>query len=58
MTVRDDFAERLALIKKTYRLTYPELSKMLGINGKSTVNEWIRAKKSFPNETVLVINKP
>lgn len=28
---------------------------MLGINGKSTVNEWIRAKKSFPNETVLVI---
>ena len=55
MTVRDDFVERFALLKETYQLTYPELNKILGINGKSTVNEWIRAKKSFPNETVLVI---
>ena len=55
MTVRDDFVERFALLKETYQLTYPELNKILGINGKSTINEWIRAKKSFPNETVLVI---
>lgn len=55
LAVRDNFVEKFALIKDTYQLTYPELNKILGINGKSTINEWIRAKKSFPNETVLVI---
>ena len=55
MTVRDDFVERFTIIKETYSLTYPELSKIFGIKGKSTVNEWIRARKSFPNEAVLAL---
>lgn len=55
MAVRDDFVERFTIIKETYSLTYPELSKIFGIKGKSTVNEWIRARKSFPNEAVLAL---
>lgn len=55
MAGRDDFVERFTIIKETYSLTYPELSKILGIKGKSTVNEWIRFKHSFPKEDTLVL---
>lgn len=55
MTTRTDFVERFTMIKETYSLTYPELSKILGIKGKSTINEWVRAGKSFPNESILAL---
>ncbi|MDQ0204110.1 hypothetical protein [Pectinatus haikarae] len=54
MTVRDKFTERFVLLKNTYDLTYPELTRILGTKGKSTINEWVRAQKSFPNESMLV----
>ncbi|WP_196596025.1 hypothetical protein [Pectinatus frisingensis] len=54
MIVRDNFVERFTMLKDTYDLTYPVLTSLLGARGKSTINEWIRAKKSFPNESMLV----
>lgn len=55
MAVKDDFAERFTIIKKSYGLTYADLSEILGLSSKSTVNEWIRSKRSFPKEGTLVL---
>lgn len=55
MAVKDDFAERFTIIKESYGLTYADLSEILGLSSKSTVNEWVRSKRSFPKEGTLVL---
>lgn len=55
MLIRDAFAERFLLLKNTYHLSYTDFAEMLGAKSKNTVNDWIRSKKGFPNETTLVI---
>ena len=55
MAVRDDFAKRFTIIKDTYGFSYADLSKILGLRSKSTVNEWIKSKRSFPKEGTLVL---
>ncbi|WP_418294495.1 hypothetical protein, partial [Megasphaera massiliensis] len=55
MAVRDDFAERFLLLKKTYNLSYTDFVKILGVKNKTTVNDWVKSQKGFPNESMLVL---
>ena len=55
MAVRDDFAERFLLLKKTYDLSYTDFVKILGVKNKTTVNDWVKSQKGFPNESMLVL---
>ncbi|WP_346683193.1 helix-turn-helix domain-containing protein [Megasphaera stantonii] len=53
--IRDIFSERFTLLKTTYNLSYTELAELTGMKNKTTVNDWVKSKKSFPNEAVLVL---
>lgn len=55
MAVRDDFTERFLLLKKTYNLSYTDFVKILGVKNKTTVNDWVKSQKGFPNESMLVL---
>lgn len=55
MAVRDAFAERFLLLKQTYNLSYTDFVKILGVKNKTTVNDWVKSQKGFPNENMLVL---
>lgn len=55
MSIRNDFAERFTVLKENYNLSYSDFARLLGIKNKSTVNFWVKAQKSFPNEEMLIL---
>lgn len=55
LTVRDDFVERFNLLKETYQLSYTDFMQILGTKNKTTVHDWVKSQKGFPNEEMLVL---
>lgn len=55
MSIRNDFAERFTILKENYNLSYSDFARLLGTKNKSTVNFWVKAQKSFPNEEMLIL---
>lgn len=49
------FASNLILLKDIYNLSFADLSNILFTSSRSTVNEWVRSKRSFPKEGTLVL---
>ncbi|SFO72721.1 Helix-turn-helix [Acidaminococcus fermentans] len=55
MPIRNNFAERLTILKENYNLTYADLARLLGAKNKATINLWVKSQKNFPNGEMLVL---
>lgn len=53
--IRDIFSKRFLLLKKNYQLSYTDFMEILGTKNKTTVNDWVKSQKGFPNEAMLVL---
>ncbi len=53
--IRDIFSKRFLLLKETYQLSYTDFMEILGTKNKTTVNDWVKSQKGFPNEAMLVL---
>lgn len=54
MSVREIFAQRFSLLRTTHGLSLSEMAKRLGLRNKTSIHQWEKSLKGFPNGETLV----